>query len=110
MKYGPVSIKKHDVKVLNLNTLDKAAVLSSSYYNLLKVTRAFLIHKPSSKFDFKNDIPTSVLHFPNLVFERATHFRSSKFDQNYEVIFEHQYSFLKNKTTNGVIPKFIQKC
>ena len=93
-----------------LSSLINEAVASGSYPNLFKVARVTPIHKAGSKFDFKNYRPISVLPFLNKVFERALHSRISKFYHKYNVIYEDQYGFLRNKSTTDAILKFTQEC
>ena len=97
-----------DIIALVLSSLINEAVGSGSYPNLFKVTRVTPIHKSGSEFDFKIYRPISALPFLNKVFERAVHARNSTFYHKYNVIYENQYGFLKNKSTDAKL-KFTQK-
>ena len=68
------------------------------------------MHKSGSKFDYKNYRPKSILPFLNKVFERALHCRISKFYDKYNVIYEDQCGFLKNKSTTDALLKFTLDC
>ena len=89
-----------------LSSLINEAAVSGSYNNLFEVARVTPIHKSGSDIDFKNLSPISVLRFLNKVFERALHFRISNFHHKYNVIYEDQYGFLKNKSTTDALLKF----
>ena len=52
----------------------------------------------------------SVLPFLNKVFIKALHSRISEFYENYKVIDEEQYGFLKNKSTTKAILEFTLEC
>ena len=93
-----------------LSDLINEAVSSGIYPDAFKTARVTPIHKSGPKFDVKNYRPISVLPFMNKVFERVLHTRLIKFCYKYDLIFEDQYGFLKNKSTTDAILKFTQEC
>ena len=98
--------KNTDIIAPVLSSLINEAVASGSYPNLFKVARVTLIHKSGYKLDFKIYRPISVLPFLNKVFERALQSKISKLYHKYNVNYEDQYGFLKNKSTTDATLKF----
>ena len=75
-----------------------------------KVGKITPIHKSGSKKDVKNYRPISSLPFFSKVFERIIHDRLFKFLQKFNLIFAHQYGFIKKRSTIDAILNFCDHC
>ena len=75
-----------------------------------KVGKITPIHKSGSKKDVKNYRPISSLPFFSKVFERIIHDRFFKFLQKFNLIFAHQYGFIKKRSTIDAILNFCDHC
>ena len=76
----------------------------------LKTARVILIFKTGSKLELKNYRPISTLPFIGKLFERLIHSRLYKFFDRYNIFFEDEYGFVKNKSTADAIIKFTDEC
>ena len=69
----------------------------------LKIASVTPIHKSKSKISVNNYRPISILPIFSKILERLVHKRTVHFLNQYDIIFEHQFGFQKNKSTNLAI-------
>ena len=108
----PIYAFKYIVDIITpvLASLFNESVTNGIFPACLKVARVVPIHKSGSKTEIKNYRPISTLPFIGKLFERLIHSRLYSFFEKYEVFYENQYGFLKNKSTTDAILSFVDQC
>ena len=108
----PIYAFKYIVDIITpvLASLFNESVTNGIFPACLKVARVVPIHKSGTKTEIKNYRPISTLPFIGKLFERLIHSRLYSFFDKYEVFYENQYGFLKNKSTTDAILRFVDQC
>ncbi len=86
------------------------SVREGVFPTIFKVARVIPLFKAGDRRCIVNYRPISLLHFLSKIIERLVHTRISKFLNKYNILYEDQYGFIKNKCTTDAILKFTDNC
>ena len=93
-----------------LSNLFNASVKNEIFPDLLKTARVIPIFKKGCRNLPQNYRPISTLTFISKIFERLILNRLTNFFDKYNLLYNKQFGFLKNKSTTDAILNFVQHC
>ena len=109
VNYIPVRIlcKVSDILSEHISKLVNLSFTSGTFPNSLKIAQIIPIHKQGNKSDLGNYRPISILPTLSKIFERCMVSRILSYINNFKIITDKQFGFIKGKSTVDAILSFI---